>query len=56
MSATLTRDMGVRELSIQEIDEVGGGIIPFIIAVVLIDLALIGFTAGVASKVNEAAE
>lgn len=38
----------MRELTVEEVDNVGGGVLPFIAAVVLVDLALIAFTIGVA--------
>jgi len=43
----------MRELSSNEINETSGGILPFIAAVVIIDLALISVTAGMMSGAGE---
>ena len=45
-----------QELTLDEIDEVNGGVVPFIIAVVVVDVALIAFTAGMADAAAENAK
>jgi len=46
----------MRTLTIMEINETSGGIVPFIIAVVIIDIALISATTGIISGAEEQAE
>ncbi len=45
----------MRNLKISEVQEVSGGVVPVIIGIVLVDLFLIGVTAGMASGAEDQA-